>query len=39
MVIMFGDFEHPLARHVPPAQHVFEERNYVFTLLRSPEGE
>jgi hypothetical protein len=26
MMIVFGDFEHTLARHVPSAQHIFEER-------------
>src|SRR5258708_37646262 len=39
MVIMFGDLEQPRPRNASAAQHVFEKRNDVFTLLRSAEGD
>src|SRR5256885_1328484 len=37
MVVMFGDFEHALARDIASAQHIFKERNDVSWLLRPAE--
>ena len=39
VIIMLGHFQHPLARHIPPAQDVFEKRNHVFVFLRTAEGD
>ena len=29
MVVVLGHFEHPLARHVAAAEHVFQKRHHV----------
>jgi hypothetical protein len=31
---VFGDFQHPLTRHIPPAQHILEEGDYIRRLFR-----
>jgi hypothetical protein len=38
MIIVLGNFQHPLARHRPASQDVFEERNHFFARLRTTEG-
>ena len=37
VVIVLGDFEHPLAGHFPAAKHVFQERQHVVRPLRPAE--
>src|SRR5690242_9939045 len=39
VMVVLCNFEHPLARNIAPAQHVFEERNDVVRLLRTAEGQ
>jgi hypothetical protein len=39
VIVVFRYFQHPLARDVPSAQDIFEKRDYVFVLLRTPEGD
>lgn len=39
MIVMLGYFQHPLARNIAAAQHVFEKRNDVFPFFGSTEGE
>ena len=39
VVVVFGHFEHALARNVAAAEHIFEEGNDVFGALRSTEGD
>jgi len=34
VVIVFGNCEQALARHVAPPQHIFKERNYIGRLFR-----
>jgi hypothetical protein len=37
VVIMLRDFQHSLARHILPAQHVLEERDHLVVALRASE--
>jgi hypothetical protein len=34
VIVMFGDFEHAVARHVPPAQDILKEGDDIGGLLR-----
>ena len=37
LIVVLGDFEQPLARHVASARHIFEKRHYIVRPIRSPE--
>ena len=37
VIVVFRDFEQPLARNVAPAQHVLEERNHFLMFFGSTE--
>ena len=39
VVVMLGDFQQPLARDVPAARDVLQERHDVFALLRAAEAD
>ena len=33
LVIVFGDFEHPLARHIASSEHIFQKRHDIVRVL------
>ena len=37
MIIVLGDFEHPLSRHVTTSQNVFQKRHHVVPLFGTTE--
>ena len=39
VVVVLGDFEHPLARHVAAAEHVFQKRQHVVRAVGPAEGD
>ena len=39
VLIVLGDFEHSLAGHVPPAEHVFEKRDHIVRAVGAAEGD
>jgi hypothetical protein len=38
MLVVLGDFQHPLPRDIFSAKHIFEERHNVFGAFGAPEG-
>jgi hypothetical protein len=37
VVVVLGHFQHAFARHVPPAQHIFQKRHDVVRPFRTAE--
>ena len=37
MVVVFGDFQHSLARHIAPAEHILQKRHDVIGTFRTAE--
>ncbi len=38
-VVVLGDLQQALARHIPAAQDIFQKWDHVFAALRSAEGD
>ena len=38
VLVMLGHFQHPFARHRPPAEHIFEERHDIVRPLGTAKG-
>ena len=39
MMVVLGHFEHPLARHVAAAEHIFQKRNDIVRAIGTAEGD